>query len=334
MNTIIVYENRNFKGLSREFTSDVPDLIQQNFDNCISSLKVIGNPWVAYTGANFTGEPTVYEEGEYASVYYNDDISSLELVTEDLENPQITLYEEENYQGRSLVLNCETNLRYGTFNDKTSSHKVQRGAWVLYQHKQRSGSIQVARAGHDVPKYDWFDNRLSHVRPLKAGKTSIKAEMEWGKKKETVRTVIIDSITGVNYGSEKQIFTTDLTREFSGSVTESFRFSNSTQIGFGNKFELSVSGFKNESTLNVSNNFTVEKGSSNTRSTSESIRVSLPASIPPRTKLTVNMVRKEMTVMIPVKLTITNGFHTKVEYGEYRCEQGNSISTEFKEEKI
>ncbi|XP_027021070.2 epidermal differentiation-specific protein-like [Tachysurus fulvidraco] len=334
MNKIIVYELCDFDGLSREFTSDVPDLNKLNFDDCISSLKVIGNPWVAYTGANYTGEPTVYEEGEYANVYYNDDISSLQMVTEALNNPQITLYEEENYKGRSLILDCETNLRYGDFNDKASSHKVQRGAWVLYQHKQRGGYIRVARAGHDVPKYDWFDNRLSHIRPLKAGKTTIEAEMEWDKKEETLKTVIIDSITGVNYGSERQTFTTDLTRVYSGSVTESFNFSNSTQISFGAKFEFTMSSFKGERTLNVSNTFTVEKGSSNTRSTSETIRVSMPASIPPRTKLTVNVVRKEMTVVIPVKLTITNGFHTKVEYGEYRCERGNSITTEFKEEKI
>ncbi|KAK2824873.1 hypothetical protein Q7C36_018800 [Tachysurus vachellii] len=334
MNKIIVYENSGFKGLSREFTSDVPDLIQLNFDDCISSLKVIGNPWVAYTGANYTGEPAVYEEGEYASVYYNNDISSLQLVTENLDNPQITLYEEENYQGRSLVLDCETNLRYGNFNDKASSHKVQRGAWVLYQYEQRGGYIRVARAGHDVPKYEWFDNRMSHVRPLKAGKTTIKAELEWDKKKESLKTVVIDSITGVNYGSERQTFTTDLTREFSGSVTESFRFSNSTQIGLGTKFELSLFGSRNEFILNVSNMFTVEKGSSNTKTTSESIKVSLPASIPPRTKLTVNVLRKEMTVVIPVKLTITNGFHSKVEYGEYQCERGNSITTEFNEEKL
>ncbi|XP_060750381.1 epidermal differentiation-specific protein-like [Tachysurus vachellii] len=121
MNKIIVYEHPDFKGLSKEFTSDVPDLTKLNFNYCISSLKVIGNPW---------------------------------MVTEDLDNPQITLYEEENYQGRSLVLDCETNLCYGDFNDKTSSHKVQRGAWVLYQHGQRGGYILVARAGRDVPKYD------------------------------------------------------------------------------------------------------------------------------------------------------------------------------------
>ncbi|KAK2824876.1 hypothetical protein Q7C36_018803 [Tachysurus vachellii] len=334
MNKIIVYEHPDFKGLSKEFTSDVPDLTKLNFNDCISSLKVIGNPWVGYNGVNYTGELTVCEEGEYANVYYYNDISSLQMVTEDLDNPQITLYEHENYKGQSLVLDCETNLHYGDFNDKASSHKVQRGAWVLYQHGQRGGYIRVARAGRDVPKYEWFDNRLSHIRPLKAGKTTIKAELEWDKKKESLKKVIIDSITGVNYGSEKQTFTTDPTQVYSGSVTESFRFSDSTQIGFGTKFELSLFGSNTESTLNVSNTFTVEKGSSNTRSTPQSIKVSLPVNIPPHTKLTVNVVRKEMTVVIPVKLTITSGSNSKVEYGEYWCEQGNSITTEFKEEKI
>ncbi|XP_027021706.2 epidermal differentiation-specific protein-like [Tachysurus fulvidraco] len=334
MNKLVVYADCNFEGLSREITSDVPDLNELGLDNCISSLKVIGNPWVAYTGANYTGEPTVYEEGEYAGVHYNDDISSLQLVTEDLDNPQITLYEEENYQGQSLVLDCETSLFYADFNDKTSSHKVQRGAWVLYQDNKRGGHNRLARAGHDVAKYDWFDNHLTYVRPLKARKTTIKADLEWDKKKETLKTINIDSITGVNYGSEKQTFTTDLIRVYSGSVTESFRFSDSTQIGFGAKFELSVPGFKSEGDLHVNNTFPVEKGSSNTRTKPQSIRVSLPAGIPPRTKLTVNVVRKEMTVVIPVKLTITNGYHTEVEYGEYQCEQGNSITTDFKEEKL
>ncbi|KAM9444628.1 epidermal differentiation-specific protein-like [Clarias gariepinus] len=334
MNKIIVYEHSDFRGNSREFTSDVRNLVEQNFNDCISSLKVIGNPWVAYKDVNFSGEPTAYEEGEYSSVSYNDAISSLELVTDDLDNPQITLYEHDNYRGQSLVLNCETNLSYGSFNDKASSHKVQRGAWVLYQHKDRGGFCMVARAGRDLANYGWFNDRVTHLRPLKAGRSTIKAEIEWDKKKEDVKTVKIDSLTGVNDGSEKQTFTTEMTREYSGSVTESFNFSNSTQISVGTKFEVALFGAKTENTINISNTFTVEKGHSETKTTTNSVKVSLPASIPPHTKLTVNMVRKQVSVTVPVKLTITTGFTTKVEYGEYRCEDGNSIHAEYKEEKI
>ncbi|KAM9445826.1 epidermal differentiation-specific protein-like [Clarias gariepinus] len=334
MNKIIVFEHCNFEGLSREFTSNVPNLRDENFDDCISSVKVIGNPWVAYTDINFKGETIVYEEGEYPSVSCNDAFSSLELVTEDLDDPQITLYEHINYQGQSLVLNCETNLCFGNFNDKASSHKVQRGAWVLYEHTDRHGRILVARAGRDLPNYDWFNDRLSHLHPLKAGRPSIKAEVVWDKKKEHVREIKIDKITGVNYGSETQSFTTEMSREYSASVTESFNWSNSIEISVGTKFNINLFSAALENTLNVSNTFTVEKGSSNTKTTTKSIKVTLPANIPPHTKLTVNLLRKEVIVTVPVKLTITTGCTSKVEYGEYRCEDGNSLYAEYKEEKI
>ncbi|XP_053339133.1 epidermal differentiation-specific protein-like [Clarias gariepinus] len=334
MNKIIVYDGQNFEGISREFTSDVPNLTDENFNNCISSLKVIGNPWVAYKDTNFTGEPTIYEDGEYPNVYYDNDLSSLELVTENLDDPQITLYEEENYKGRSLIVKHETNLLYGTFNDTASSHKVQRGAWALYQHRDRGGYVRVARAGHDMPKYEWFDNRLTYLCPLKAGHPSIKAEVEWDKMKEHEKTVTLVSITGINNGSEKQSLNTELNREFRGYVNESFKFSESSQIGVGTKFEIIVSDVKTKKTFNVRDTFPVEKGSSNTRTTTEGIKVAFPASVPPHTKLTVNVVRKKVIITVPVKLTITTGFTSKVENGEYRCEDGNSITTEYKEVKM
>ena len=109
MSKIIVYEHVDFQGISREFTSSVSNLIQENFNDCISSLKVIGNPWVLYSDINFSGNPEIYEEGEYARVEHNDSISSLEMVTEDLTDPQITLYEHDNYQGRTVLKN-ETSL--------------------------------------------------------------------------------------------------------------------------------------------------------------------------------------------------------------------------------
>ena len=98
MSKIIVYEHVNFQGLSREFTSDVSNLIDYNFNDCISSLKVVGNPWVAYRDVNFCGPQLVFEEGEYSQMENNDTISSLHIVTEDLTNPQLTLYVHVVYQ--------------------------------------------------------------------------------------------------------------------------------------------------------------------------------------------------------------------------------------------
>ncbi|XP_066572221.1 epidermal differentiation-specific protein-like [Amia ocellicauda] len=334
MSKIIIYEHNDFQGISKEFTSDVANLVDSNFNDCISSLKVIGQPWVLYADTNFSGRQWIFEEGDYATVEANDTFSSLQLVTEDLSDPQITLYEHSNYRGRSIVLTCETNLCHGSFNDVASSHRVQRGAWVLYEHIDRGGVQMVARAGHDVPDYGWFNDRLSHLRPLKPGKPTVTAEVLWDKKEEQMKSITIDSLCGLNHGDHEQSFSTELSREYEGSVTETFKFSNSTQITVGSTFSVDVFKVKNEFSVSVSNTFTVEKGSSNTKTERKKVQVSLPAKVPPHTKLTVNVVRKEVDVKVPVKLTVTLGGRSKTEYGEYRCQSGLALTAEYREEKI
>uniref|UniRef100_A0A8B9ZXZ6 Beta/gamma crystallin 'Greek key' domain-containing protein n=1 Tax=Anas zonorhyncha TaxID=75864 RepID=A0A8B9ZXZ6_9AVES len=139
MNRITVYERPDFEGLSREFTCDVPDLHELDFGNCIASLKVVGQPWIAYTEPKYEGEPHAFEEGEYPSVGRPNSFSALRLVHHDLGDPQITLYERPNFQGACKVVTEETNLAYGYFNDRVASHVVQRGVWLLYQHPGRGG---------------------------------------------------------------------------------------------------------------------------------------------------------------------------------------------------
>lgn len=167
MSKIIVYEDYNYKGRVKEFSSDVANLLRYDFNDIISSVEVKGRPWVAYKDCHFRNTQYIFEEGKH-NVPENDVISSLQIVTDDLSNPQITLYEKPNYQGKSIVLKAETCLCDVNFNDITSSHKVQRGAWVLYEHGNRGGEQMVARG--NVPDYKRLNNQVTHVRPLKGGK--------------------------------------------------------------------------------------------------------------------------------------------------------------------
>ncbi|NXX20789.1 EDSP protein, partial [Podargus strigoides] len=171
MGKIIIYEHANFQGCSREFTQDVCNLSCWN--DCISSVKVIGQPWVAYEHHNYSGQFLVFEEGEYCYVgdQMNDKISSLQLITENLYDPQITLYEHIFYQGNCRVVR-EATVMGRCDNDTISSHKVQRGAWLLCEHSDGSGLRYIARECEHLPNYNAinFNDKLSFLRPLRPGR--------------------------------------------------------------------------------------------------------------------------------------------------------------------
>ncbi|NXB90268.1 EDSP protein, partial [Vidua chalybeata] len=176
MGKIIIYEHANFQGLSKEFTTDTPNLTAVVWNDIISSVKVIGQPWVAYEHVEYKGQFLVFEEGEYGFVgkEMNDKISSLQLITEDLHNPQITLYEHVEYKGRSRTVREATNLAGGEDDDIVSSHKVQRGVWLLCENSDGSGARHLAREHEDVPNYKEidFNDKLSFLRPLRPGRDS------------------------------------------------------------------------------------------------------------------------------------------------------------------
>ncbi|KAJ6668148.1 hypothetical protein lerEdw1_015525 [Lerista edwardsae] len=324
MNKIIVYDKPKFEGLSKEFTGDVTDLHELDFGDCISSLKVIGQPWVAYKVPKFEGDGFAFEEGDYEQIDKNNKISSLRLVHYDLSDPEITLYEHPNYEGQSKVVKEETNLTYGYFNDRVSSHVVQSGVWLLYKHPNRGGWYHIAWPGERIQDYKAdldFDDSVSHLQPLQPGRPTITAKVLWDQKKEEAeRDILIDEIVGSNFTEYEQAFTTNTCREYTTTVFQSFHFSNSTTVKVGFSFQVTLGG---------ANTFLVEKGKHEATTTSEKVEVMLPAKIPPCTQLSIQVVKKETTTTVPVELTICQNGKEKKEQAEYHCVSGRTISTRY-----
>uniref|UniRef100_A0A6J0TI61 Epidermal differentiation-specific protein-like n=1 Tax=Pogona vitticeps TaxID=103695 RepID=A0A6J0TI61_9SAUR len=323
MNKIIVYEQEDFSGLKKEFTSDVPDLRSVDFGDCISSLKVIGQPWIAFPDPDYKGVPAAYEEGEHKSLSLNNHISSLRLVTEDLENPQITLYEHPNYEGVSKVITEETDLTYGYFNDRASSHVVQKGAWLLYEHSRRKGWFCVAREGTKNPNYGPvfnFHDKCSYVYPLKGGQPSVAAKILWDLKKiESEREVVLDEIIGINNTDYEQTFTSINSRVYEVATKHSFKLMAPT-LQIDEKFSLNI---------DPSTTLTVEKEKPDSMVTSDKIEVTVSVKIPPHSELIVQVIKKVVTASVPVEMSIIRNRKTKTEIGEYRSMSGRQVSTKY-----
>ncbi|XP_069099083.1 epidermal differentiation-specific protein-like [Pleurodeles waltl] len=322
MNTITVYEHAYFRGLQKTFTADVPNLVNESFNDCISSVKIVGQPWILYEHINFQGQCLPLEEGEYPGITMNDGASSLKMITDDLSNPQITVYEHINAGGYALVLTEEKNLAFGGMQDNISSHRVQSGAWALYEHINRGGRCIVARAGEYLANYCniGFNDQVSHVYPLRPGKASVTATILWDKKRvESERNNEIDQYFYTNNTGIEQKFTATSSKEFEKYVSHSFEFTNETSIKVGTSFTLK--GVVNIET-EVSNTFTVKKGETQSFTTRKKAELKMPVKAPPRSKVTVSFMCKEVTMSVPVELKIVRGAKTEIETGTYRCDSG------------
>uniref|UniRef100_A0A8C5PFS4 Beta/gamma crystallin 'Greek key' domain-containing protein n=1 Tax=Leptobrachium leishanense TaxID=445787 RepID=A0A8C5PFS4_9ANUR len=155
MSRIELFAERDFLGNSMTLDADTPNLTLKGFNDVTKSMRVIGEPWVVFQHINYEGEFNLYRPGNYNSLGgFEDMISSVRKVSGGLDNPEIILYEHTNYGGRSVTLtnNAEDLRTYG-FNDTTSSHKMIRGAGVLYEHIHFQGKKMVTLPGDNVPDY-------------------------------------------------------------------------------------------------------------------------------------------------------------------------------------
>ncbi|XP_077323142.1 epidermal differentiation-specific protein-like [Lithobates pipiens] len=170
MNTIELFEFPDFKGSSVSITEDIADLKSVGFLKKAESLKITGEPWFVFSGADYRGKFRCFKEGNYNSIpEYEKIISSVRRVKGGLYNHKITLYEHIHYGGESINLERPTDsLKSYRFDNMVSSHKSVSGAWILYAGEFYTGDQMVALTGDEIPDYrtlGWND-KVSSLKPV------------------------------------------------------------------------------------------------------------------------------------------------------------------------
>lgn len=149
---------------------NTPNLSTLGISGNARSLTVSGDPWIVYSGKNYQGKFKCFTAGNYSPLSsWVNEIKSVRVVRDGLDNPRITLYEDVDYDGRAVLLKERVDsLNTHDFEKKTLSHKVTQGAWILYSNDTFGGDKWVTLKGDEVPNYsdiNW-ENKLCSLKPV------------------------------------------------------------------------------------------------------------------------------------------------------------------------
>ncbi|MBK5206750.1 MAG: glycine zipper 2TM domain-containing protein [Polaromonas sp.] len=179
---VTFYEREGFEG--RTFTTgrQIGNLERQGFNDRASSVEVAGDRWEVCEDVRFSGRCVVLRPGRYpslAAMGLNDRISSVRSVARNARvddqryapapvAAQVTLYERENFGGRSFTTDRPVeNFKRNGFNDRASSVDVVGEPWEVCQDIRFSGRCVVLRPGR-YPSLAamGLNDRISSVRSV------------------------------------------------------------------------------------------------------------------------------------------------------------------------
>lgn len=170
--TVRLYELPSGRGQVKRLPNfeSVEDLKEIDFDNRISSIKILGPcRWIFYDEASYNGEATIYEPGAHVSLGDKDNTFSSLRPLPPQGSISAVVFEYANYRGSMMVLRKRYNrLDRMDFNDKVSSIIVTGGTWTASQHAWNGmeGYTEMFEPG-DYPELpEELQGKISLVRQV------------------------------------------------------------------------------------------------------------------------------------------------------------------------
>uniref|UniRef100_A0A8C3I733 Beta/gamma crystallin 'Greek key' domain-containing protein n=1 Tax=Chrysemys picta bellii TaxID=8478 RepID=A0A8C3I733_CHRPI len=154
---ITLFEDRNFQGRSVECSSDRPDF-QSQLSRC-NSVRVESGCFMLYERPNFQGQQFFLKRGDYPDMQsegFSTSIKSCRMIPpvsshtrEYRGTSRITLFEDRNFQGRSVEFMDQ--LR----SPEMLSCSVLDGHWILYELPNYRGRQYLLRPGEYRRFSEW-----------------------------------------------------------------------------------------------------------------------------------------------------------------------------------
>lgn len=199
---ITVYQHPDFRGQSRRFTEDVPDLRRYSFNDRISSVRVGRGDWLVCEHANYRGKCVRVRNDtrNLREIGLNNRATSLRKLRDGRDRRRdddwddhwdrdgngdrdrrgddgwagrgndrpwagVTLYEHADYRGAARNYDGNVpDLAVEGFNDAASSIRIDAGIWEFCEHVNYAG--RCLRFETDVPTLVpyGFNDRMSSLR--------------------------------------------------------------------------------------------------------------------------------------------------------------------------
>ncbi|XP_033114660.1 epidermal differentiation-specific protein-like [Anneissia japonica] len=342
-NQIIIYQDTNFKGTSRELTSKESNLSSIGFNDRVSSIRVIGSVWVGYEHSQYKGRQYILEEGDYSTWRAwqgsNDQLSSLKKLNLDIgETPQITLYQHNNYSGRAVNFTYKiTNLSYYRFNDEVSSVKVKSGVWILYEHANFNGKQWVVTEGsyYSACSFRGENDKVSSLRPIKepfhpTEVLSMEFDIAAGLLNQTPSALV--NLSQRNDTSTDQQASWSTKRIATTTKTYEWHWENSTAISVDTEFKVGVPLIGEGSIkIGVANTFAIgqDRGEQNTQS--DEWTFNLPATVKAGTIMRAQVNIQHGKIDVPFVAVLKKGYRRWTEKGTYKGTQSFNLQVDYNE---
>jgi hypothetical protein len=163
---LILYEHVEFRGVSRTFDREVPDLRELSWNDKASSFDIRSGIWELCRDIHFRDCRTFRSDERDLSRLrgWNDVISSLRRVGGD--QPEIEVFEHFDYEGAARAFDHEVDaLKSEGWNDRISSLRVVSGRWQICRHNDFRDCREIG--GDESRLSDGWNDAISSLRPLR-----------------------------------------------------------------------------------------------------------------------------------------------------------------------